>query len=44
VAGQSIQNFGPNGLHYSISLIFALFLVIMITREFRKPANPNEPS
>jgi MFS family permease len=36
LAGWSIQNFGPNGLHYSISLIFALFLIIMITREYRK--------
>ncbi len=36
VAGWSIQNFGPDGLPYSMSLIFALFLIIMITREYRK--------
>ena len=44
VAGLSIQSFGPNGLHYSISLIFALFLVIMITREYKKNVSPNASS
>jgi MFS family permease len=41
VAGWSIQSFGPNGLHYSISLIFALFLGVMISREVKTNVSPH---
>jgi MFS family permease len=36
IAGWSMQSFGPDGLPYSMALIFALFLVVMVTREVRK--------
>lgn len=37
IAGWSIQSFGPDGLPYSMSLIFTLFLIVMISRELLKP-------
>jgi MFS family permease len=36
IAGWSMQSFGPDGLPYSMALIFALFLLVMVTREVRK--------
>ena len=36
IAGWSMHSFGPDGLPYSMALIFALFLVVMVTREVRK--------
>ena len=36
VAGWSMQGFGPDGLPYSMALIFALFLIVMMAREYRK--------